>query len=637
MIGAVTISPFHLTTLRKFNVWYTVKDGNWTDPGVWMSNGKKRYTIPQAGDDVYISHNIGTDVDFSNSYTITLNNLRISASGNLAIGINFHQTFIYINGDLQVLGTLDFSASPRNHLMSLGGVNNYINNLICGISTIEYHRNGDQPVISLPYYSLQITGSGKKYLINDLSTIGDLNVLNTGFFEIGNYNITIGGQTLLQGSNTIFPATISKTSGGSVLFKGLLNISNNPSSVNFTGNPTIECQGGITFKNDAITTNFGTGTLNFTTNNQTLTLSNGNSNPNSAFAYVPVTNLIVNIVGNITVTNNAYWLLFNGVINGTASGSTLTNNAHLLFGNPSQSMTTGTFNYSTSGTTIGYVFNGDYTLPYNNYQQIFVDGTGTKTPNSGATWTDLFIGAKLAAGTFTLTNNITMSGNVYIAIGTLECGLYNLTVGGSTSLVGQNAKFSKNGSGSLIFIGVLSNTVFNATISLPGNPTIEFKGGLYIKKDGVYNFGTRDITFTTNNQTIQSENFIYPDLTYKAILSNNIIISGAITITYTSDIWIMTGILNGTVSGSTFINDGYIQYRNAQQPMQTGVLSTNSAINYFEYGLSGNQDITPGIYRNLTLSGSGAKRLLGNVSVQNTYTLTNPVTLNTNGFTLTNP
>jgi hypothetical protein len=57
----------------------------------------------------------------------------------------------------------------------------------------------------------------------------------------------------------------------------------------------------------------------------------------------------------------------------------------------------------------------------------------------------------------------------------------------------------------------------------------------------------------------------------------------------------------------------------------------------------GNQDIktpedptNPG-YQNLTLSGTGAKRLLGNVSVKGTYTLTAPATLDLNGFTLTNP
>ena len=76
--------------------------------------------------------------------------------------------------------------------------------------------------------------------------------------------------------------------------------------------------------------------------------------------------------------------------------------------------------------------------------------------------------------------------------------------------------------------------------------------------------------------------------------------------------------------------------------MNTGKLYCNQTLNTFIYGLGGNQDITspsdatPG-YQNLILQGSGVKRLLGNVSVKGTYTLTSPATLNTNGFALTNP
>lgn len=52
----------------------------------------------------------------------------------------------------------------------------------------------------------------------------------------------------------------------------------------------------------------------------------------------------------------------------------------------------------------------------------------------------------------------------------------------------------------------------------------------------------------------------------------------------------------------------------------------------------GNIDAVPIItYENLELSGSGAKRLKNNVSVVDSYSLISPATLNSNGFTLTNP
>ncbi len=76
--------------------------------------------------------------------------------------------------------------------------------------------------------------------------------------------------------------------------------------------------------------------------------------------------------------------------------------------------------------------------------------------------------------------------------------------------------------------------------------------------------------------------------------------------------------------------------------MVTGKLYCNQAINTFIYDLASDQDMivpsdpTPG-YKNLILNGSGAKKLLGNISVKGVYTLTSPATLNSNGFTLTNP
>jgi hypothetical protein len=104
-----------------------------------------------------------------------------------------------------------------------------------------------------------------------------------------------------------------------------------------------------------------------------------------------------------------------------------------------------------------------------------------------------------------------------------------------------------------------------------------------------------------------------------------------------------TGVINGLSSGSIFkMISGFFNYLNATAPMVTGQLLTNQATNTFMYGASGNQDIqvpsdpTPG-YKNLILQGSGAKKLLGNVSVKGTYTLTAPATLNSNGFALTNP
>jgi hypothetical protein len=70
--------------------------------------------------------------------------------------------------------------------------------------------------------------------------------------------------------------------------------------------------------------------------------------------------------------------------------------------------------------------------------------------------------------------------------------------------------------------------------------------------------------------------------------------------------------------------------------MATGILDTSTNLNTWIYG-SGSQDVKGNIYRNLTFNGGGTKTLQGNVSVQNTYTLISPATVNLNGFALTNP
>jgi hypothetical protein len=139
--------------------------------------------------------------------------------------------------------------------------------------------------------------------------------------------------------------------------------------------------------------------------------------------------------------------------------------------------------------------------------------------------------------------------------------------------------------------------------------------------------------FTTNNQNILL-NVGIPTL----FGTGGVLISGAITVTNSgSQGFVLTGAINGDNALSTFDNRGVIQYKSPTAPMLTGVLQTNAAINTWLYNLNGAQDVKDGTYRNLTLSIGGAKKLLGNVSVVNTYSLVAPATLNSNGFALTNP
>jgi hypothetical protein len=100
--------------------------------------------------------------------------------------------------------------------------------------------------------------------------------------------------------------------------------------------------------------------------------------------------------------------------------------------------------------------------------------------------------------------------------------------------------------------------------------------------------------------------------------------------------------INGDNANSKLIigTSNVINYQSSTQPMATGILDTSTNLNTWVYGNS-NQDIKGGaslvakqVYRNLTLNGGGTKRLLGYVSVLNTYVLTSPAVLNLTVMTL---
>jgi len=78
MYPSITSITPHISVLRKRNTWYTMADGNWNDPHIWLSNGTKRNAVPQTGDDVYVNHTVDYSNNFSGSgftFNNSINNL----------------------------------------------------------------------------------------------------------------------------------------------------------------------------------------------------------------------------------------------------------------------------------------------------------------------------------------------------------------------------------------------------------------------------------------------------------------------------------------------------------------------------------------------------------------------------------
>jgi len=584
--------------LRKHNVWYTIKDGNWSDPSVWIGNGTKRYNVPQVGDDVYISNNITMDVD-----AITVRNLYVSGS---LTTLASPQVTLTINGDCQVNGNGLISLPLYFHNLVLNGYNNiipYTGFNAGNYSTVTYNGVFDQFLLNIPYKHLT-TQNGNKYQVSDVTVGGNFNQQSN--YECGTYNLTVNGSSTM---GTVGLYTFSKNSSiGSILFIGAVDFEGYTDLS--VGNPNVEFRNGLTIHTFGFTS--GSGIFTFSTNNQTITSS----------AYLGgVWNASIIVSGAITLTlSGGSQFQVNNTINGTVGGSTFNNTGVLYLGYNSTPMTTGIFNYQYSSTsTLGYAFNGTYTLPYSTYANLVISGTGTKILG-----TDTVIGQAF-------TNN-----------GGFDTNGYNLTVTGifTNGDFAGHGDFTSNAFSTIVFIGFVEiqsggSIGFDLTT---GNSNVEFRGGWDVHSASPTKTGMGTYSFTTNNQTVSFSAYNNGSSTA------NFLISGAITVTFTGSSLTpnFSGTLNGDNALSVWDNRGIFMYQNGMAPMVTGKLYCNEATNTFIYGAAGNQDITvpsdatPG-YQNLTLNGSGAKRLLGNVSVKGIYTLTLPATLNTSEYSLTNP
>lgn len=588
-------SSFAVSLLRRYNVWYSIADGNWSLPNTWMSNAlyKNNFTSPQPGDTVYINHTVALDT------TIAVNNIYIS--GKLTADNNTR--ILTVNGDLQATGVVDFTGS--NVLLILNGVNNSMVSFTSGsASTVRYNALLSQNILPFTYQNLYLTGTSiaQKNLtanltVNGNATIGS--ILNTNGFDI-----SIAGTTTGVNPIGLPSATATINSVNNITFTGLVTFGGGD-SINIVGAATVNIAAGVSVF--SVSSSWASSTVNAITNNQTFTLPTSQS----------LTLGSLNVVGTITVntvSSNVGPLIIVGALNGSVAGSTFNNDGILQFNSNATQMTTGVFNYMhTAGSTIIYNFNGAYTLPFTTYEKLTIQGTGIKT----------------TSGALTVNSALTLNNGI------LNMGANNLTCSGTTMCNGATSALNKTGAGTMLFVGLFMTSTGSANSDWSGgNPNCEFRSGINML-NGSLNTGTGAISFTTNSQTIQNGQ----TQTWNASIS----IASGLTLTISSTAIVYTGTINGASSTSILDNRGVLNYQSSTAPMATGKLYCNQATNTWLYGLTGNQDIQPPSdpvspgYSNLTLQGTGAKTLLGNVSVKGVYTLMSPATLNSNGFSLTNP
>ena len=600
-ITAVNTSPFNLSMLRSQNIWYTIADGNWSDPGIWISNGTKRHLLPQPGDDVVVNN----ELTYDNANNQTINNLFIN--GSLLWGSGLNQARLFINGNIQCIGTFDLSGSNGGGgaYVFINGTDNFFANFVTGNSTSNITINYTSPfnfaIPAVNYYNLQIGGGNTKSTAADLNASGLLTVDAGTTFELGSYNATVKDLSI--------GGTLSKNSSSGYFTVTNSNNSNLFGTVNFTGSPTINWSGNINSTDLRGGVNFGTGTFNILTNSNWSFYSAGNDP-----ASIGACNFIIASGVTLTLTGAAAWLN-NGTVNGVDGTSVLNISTSYCFGNSNPVMATGVFNYNFSGTS-----------------SIFSSGI-TSVPGLA------YYNFNLYSGTATLIGDTTVS-NILTIQGILQLSTFNFTSSGTTIFSGS---ILKSGSGTVNF-NVLTNSNSTGSIDFSiGNPVVNISGDVSGDSRSGLNFGINPINIIQSITwgTWASGNTPLPTNISYLIASGKTLTN--IGINNTTGGIQTTGTINGADNTAIFDNRSICNYQNPQQPMQTGKLYFNQATNTFDYQLSGNQDIgvpsdptSPGYY-NLTLSGSGSKTLVDNISVKDTYTLTSPATLNSNGFALTNP
>jgi hypothetical protein len=129
--------------------------------------------------------------------TSTLASLSIAA-GNFNMGSTANT--VRVNGDLAGAGSI--SMTGANHTLRLFGVNNAIETLNSGTSTVEYAAAVDQNIFAtLNYYNLLLSGSGMKNLNGAVTVSNQLNLsTNNLFLSLGTSNLRLTPTATLVGT-----------------------------------------------------------------------------------------------------------------------------------------------------------------------------------------------------------------------------------------------------------------------------------------------------------------------------------------------------------------------------------------------------------------------------------------------------
>jgi len=564
------------------NVFRAVSGSLFSSPINWS-----RGVVPTGSDVAFIADNCVIDINRTLGSLVVQPGFTASISGGLTLRVN---------DVINVMGHMSCSGNPTVLVMSN---KNLITSLSPASSTFHFSSSlNTQTVPGVTYNNVIASGPTTKRLSGNAIISGSL-TLNTGVganftggptFDCYLYDLVVSGSTNVGLSG----ASLSKTGPGRMTFIGnMFGNDGNGSRLNLIGNPTVEFRNGVVIQFYATNGFFdsGQGLWIFTTNNQ-------NIEPRYANYNVRDTILISGSI-DVTVLGGSARspIILSGLTNGTNANSRLINSGsiYLNYAPSPIPMSTGSFIYNaTSSARLGFVFDGNYQLPYSSYPNLTIAGSGTKSFPA--------ISSSVSASSLNFISFNGGSSIFNISASNFYCGNVDISIGGSSLL--------KTGPGNVTIDG----NVFMAQSTLDfreGNPSVTFTGNLTNGANAINGFfsGTGSWYFPSVTQSI-----IMPYVTLN--WNGPLLVSGTLKfesagIGYTN---VISGSINGTNSSARIINSASLVFATADSissSFATGIPDFTFVGNTVSFGgnYSGTSSTRLNTFYNLSISGTGIKTL----------------------------
>ena len=539
----------------------------------------------------------------TNELYLTNSTLKLSGTNNQ---IYTYSTFMPFNA------IVDMSASGGSSRFQLNGPVSGVYSLIPGTGIVAYGSNGVQSVIGTNYYNLELSGGNTKIQNGNLTVNGTM-LLDGAVLKTSGHDVVLGPTAIVdQGVSNVFGPTnfidfnnttgyITKFSNTTVngdAFEIVYPIGSNgvyaPAILADFSATSFSNPSKLSIRTDISSQNLG---QQFSRRYFSLSLSGYGS----LTSFRPIFNFDSpgELVG---APSGMYVLNGSDAISLTGTSSTLAGNgfyapnagdikpngkwvlANLNEGNLFRSKNSGDWS-NLANWEVSYDNGTTFTDP------VYLPGFGTGPDN-------------VLISTFnTINNDVTLNVPVksLTVSGFLSPDPNPLTISGATLITGQ---INTTAPGSALFFNDVVSIVgsfariFNSTFP---ESDYYFRNGVVMQganaQINLGNYGR--MHFNTNNQTVTGGTIV---------CGNNMLIDN-VSVDFDCNVaGFIVGTLNGTSSSSIFklAPNRNFNYFNSVMPMIQGALDVDAIGSFVTYNGSGQQNIAPVDYYNLTITGGGA-------------------------------